>query len=75
MTFTATAAGCSAPEYRFWILPAGGNWQMVRDYGTGAWTWHTAGSVSGNYTISVWARAVGSPASWETAKETAFTLQ
>ena len=28
----------------------------------------------GNYTISVWARSVGSTASWETAKETPFTL-
>ena len=61
--------------FRFWILAPGGNWQMVRDYGTCAWSWNTAGNVPGSYTISVWARAIGSTASWETAKETPFTLQ
>jgi hypothetical protein len=48
---------------------------MVRDWGTGAWAWNTAGNLLGSYMISVWARATGSAASWETAKETPFTLQ
>ena len=75
MTFTALATGCATPEYRFWILAPGGGWQMVRDWGNGPWTWNTSGNGLGNYPISVWARAVGSTASWETAKETPFTLQ
>ena len=74
VSFTATAAGCATPEYRFWILGPTGGWQMVRDFAAGPWTWNTTGSSPGNYTISVWARAVGSTASWETYKETPFTL-
>ena len=75
VAFTATAAGCTTPEYRFWVLPPGGGWQIMRDWGSGTWTWNTSGNVAGSYTISVWARNVGSAASWETYKETPFTLQ
>ena len=74
VAFTATAAGCATPEYRFLLLPPGGGWQVAREWGTGAWTWNTTGAPLGNYTISVWARSVGSAASWEAYKETPFTL-
>ena len=72
--FTATAVGCTTPEYRFWKLAPGGNWQLVRDWGAGSWTWDTTNNPTGNYTISVWARAVGSANSWDAYKETPYTL-
>jgi hypothetical protein len=62
ITFTATATGCSYPEYQFFLQAPGTNagWTLVRAYGGPTWSWSTAGVASvGPYQIDVWARAVG----------------
>ncbi len=69
VTIYATNPGCPNPEYRFWILPPGGNWTMVKDYSTGTYNyldvWNTAGPLggtyypAGTYYAGVWVRPSG----------------
>jgi hypothetical protein len=57
VTITGTAAGCPHPNYQFWILAPGGNWQLSQIYSSTAYlTWDTTGLPAGTYTFSVWAR-------------------
>ncbi|HLQ62957.1 MAG TPA: glycosyl hydrolase family 18 protein, partial [Candidatus Acidoferrales bacterium] len=62
VTLSATAAGCSNPEFAFWVQPFGGAWSLLRGYGpTPTLTWNTAGLAAGTYALNVWVRAQGSP--------------
>ncbi len=64
--FTATATGCPAPTYEFWLLAPGGAWSIVQAYSTsGTWTWNTSGLPGGTYLLDVYARQSGSTASYE----------
>jgi IPT/TIG domain/Cysteine-rich secretory protein family len=58
VTFTATAAGCSSPQYQFWILPPGSStWQIKQAYSSMAvFSWNTTGLPAGQYLYTVWAR-------------------
>jgi len=58
VTVTASAAGCSTPLYRFWLLaPGGASYVMVRDYSsTATFTWTTTSLATGAYRFSVWAK-------------------
>jgi len=59
--YTATAAGCSNPEYEFWLLRPGGSWTPVQGYSsTATFTWNTAGLPAGSYQFVVWVRQHGS---------------
>ena len=73
VTFTATAAGCSAPRYEFWeLVPPSTAWNIVKPYGTGnTYTWDTTGK-SGAYRFGVWAKQNGSTASHDTYGQTTF---
>jgi spore germination protein YaaH len=57
ITMTASASGCTNPQFRFWIQTPGGAWSVVRDYSTSpTYTW-TNTATPGNYRIEVDARA------------------
>src|SRR5262249_15478107 len=84
VVFTATAAGCPSPLYRFWLLSPGGSaYTMVQDYSASAtFNWNTTGLVPGTYHLSVWARDANSAGAsgnasgrWDTYNgSTAYTL-
>jgi len=59
ITFTAGGSGGVAPrQYKFFVQPAGGAAQMVRDWSTTTtYTWTPA--TAANYTVIVWARSAG----------------
>lgn len=66
ITWTATATAVAGTiEYEFWVYSVTtATWQVMRAYGTSAsavWTPATAGQ----YTVQVWARAVGNSQSYE----------
>jgi len=72
VTWTATATNNLGPvEYRFYLYKKTG-WVMVRDYGpSNTYTWTpTVSDVGTPYFLQVWARAVGSTASYEAFKGT-----
>jgi subtilisin family serine protease len=51
-------------EYKFWAYRAeGATWSVLRDYGASAMNWTPM--QAGTYTLQVWARSVGSAASYE----------
>jgi FtsP/CotA-like multicopper oxidase with cupredoxin domain len=76
ITFDATATGGSGtPEYQLWVWnPVAGSWSSSA-YGTSPLTWTTTGLPAGTYDIRVWARNVGSTASYEAYTGTTYVLQ
>jgi spore germination protein YaaH len=73
--FAATATGCSAPRYEFWLGYPNGTWVMKRAWGGAAWSWDSTGAPVGTYSIHVWANQSGDPtATWQTYAEQTFTL-
>jgi hypothetical protein len=62
ITFTASASGCSAPLYQFWMLaPGSSTWTIAQPYSSNAtFTWKTGGLGPGSYTYTVWVRNAGS---------------
>ncbi len=69
VTLTASGATCGGgqtAEYRFYHIVDYGPAVMIRDYNTSAVAnWDTTGLASGSYAVLVYARAVGSAASFE----------
>jgi acid phosphatase len=65
VAFTPTSTRCSAPQYEFWLMAPGGAWILKQGYGSGGWTWTTAGLAPGTYQVGVWARQSGSTASYD----------
>ena len=65
VTFTATASGCTTPQFKYWILPPGGSWTVARDWGPAVFAWTTTGLAAGTYRVTVYARATGSTADYE----------
>jgi hypothetical protein len=66
VTLSAQASGGSGPyEYMFWIRKEGGSWVAVRGYSSStSYSWNTTG-FSGTNQIQIWARNMGSSASYE----------
>jgi streptogramin lyase len=77
ITFTATALGCSTPNYRFFIAPPStGVFAQVQPFGAGnTFVWNTAGLAPGPYQVGVWARQQGSTASYEAFAFITFQIQ
>ena len=60
VTISATASGCTMPEYAFYYRLFGqGTYTLLRDFGSSSVTWDTSG-LAGTYQILVQARGVGS---------------
>jgi hypothetical protein len=76
INLSTAAAGCSAPQYRYWIYPgAGGTWQMLRDFSTvGTYNWNTAGLKPATYSLDVWVRQGGSTAAYDTFGLMSFSV-
>ena len=75
VTFTATSAGCSSPQYEFWGQAAGGPWNLLRAYGAAAsFTWDSTGAAPGPYNIAVWAEPAGSLSDYDQYAVTPFSV-
>lgn len=75
VTITGAAAGCPSPQFRFWVLPPGGPWQMVQDYGVASsFTW-TAPPTPGVYHLEVDARDATSVGAYDAAATILYTVQ
>jgi hypothetical protein len=73
INLNATAAGCSSPQYKYWIGYSNGTWQVLRDWGAAAFTWNTNPAAGGHYLIHVWANQVPS-STWEAFAEAKVNL-
>jgi hypothetical protein len=74
-TASGAGAGCSNPQYEFWMLPPGGAWTVVQPYSSNpTFTWHTTGQGAGAYLFSVWARNAGGTRSYEAFSTVSYTL-
>jgi hypothetical protein len=62
VTVTASAPGCPAPLYEFWLLaPGAGLYTMAQAYGSSPdFNWSTTGLATGTYRFTVWVRDAGS---------------
>jgi len=76
ITFTANATGGTIPQYFFtWRNPVTGAWNVGQAYSdTSSWTWDTTGLPAGTYTVQVWAKSLGSTATYEAYQSTSFIL-
>ncbi len=70
----SATCGNQPSEFKFWMLPPGGSWTMLRDWGNDNFTWNTRGLVPGTYQLNVWVRVIGSSAPYEAYAQTAYTL-
>jgi hypothetical protein len=55
ITFTAATNNCPDPQFRYWIRPPGGSWQVVQDYGQGSgaiYSWTTGTAITTQWTGS-----------------------
>jgi hypothetical protein len=75
ITFTAGGIGGSGSyEYKF-VLNIGSTSTVVRDYSSSnTWAWNTGGVAAGTYTVLVYVRNAGSPATYETAKGISYSI-
>jgi hypothetical protein len=74
VTFTASAAACPAPQYRFWVQSPGGPWVVARDYATSPTFVWSGGANPGPYGIEVDVRALGSSVSYEAVKGLTYSV-
>jgi N-acetyl-anhydromuramyl-L-alanine amidase AmpD len=74
ITFTGATSTCTNPNYRFWIRPPGGAWQIVQDYGTAnTFTW-TGTAYAGAYAAEVDVRQQTSDVVYDSVRNIAYTL-
>jgi len=67
VTFTASATGCTSPQYQFLLLPPGGAWAVVQPYSASAtWLFDSSKYANGNFQVGVWARQAGSSSRYQT---------
>jgi hypothetical protein len=66
VVLTASAAGCPAPKYEFWVQYLDGTWHMIQGFGGATFNWSTKGLAPGSYEVHVWANQQGaSTATWQ----------
>ncbi len=71
ITWTASASGPAALQYRFWRKDNGA-WTMVRDYSAlNTYSWTPAAGDLGTHAIIVWVKNSSSPAAWDAWTPTA----
>ncbi len=76
VNWTASAAGCSTPNYQFRIRPPGGAWTVAQDYSAiPTFAWDTTTASSGTYDFQVWIRAAGSVADYQTYAAASYAVQ
>jgi hypothetical protein len=68
-------AGCTAPQYQFWIRDPAAVWHIAQPYSTGSsFAWNTALQSAGTYLVGVWVRQTGASASYEAYSFVTYTL-
>lgn len=76
VTLTASAAGCLAPQYRYYMRgPGSPNWVIVQDYGSPAGANYSFRTTAGTYQFQVWAREAGSALGYEAYRSYAVAIQ
>ena len=74
VTFTPQQTGC-VHQYKFWLLPPGGSWRIVQQYGVApTWVWNTASYGPGSYQVGVWEGSAAAPTRYESYAITTFSL-
>jgi hypothetical protein len=73
VAWTASSV-CSSPQFQFYLLPPGGSWALVRDWGSADYSWNTTSLSSGTWTLEVRARQVGSSATYESVVTQTYDL-
>lgn len=62
-------------QYRWWILPPGGTWQLVQDFSSSTtFDWNAAGKAPGNYKVGVHARTADGSKTFSGAPAFDFTV-
>ncbi len=79
IVLTAVAAGCTNPQYRFYVRDAAGTWNIVHDFSSAAtYSWGPGLPVRtsnpGTYLLGVWARQPGSANSYDAFFFVTFSL-
>jgi kumamolisin len=75
ISFTASATGCTTPQYRFWVGSPSGVWTVVQDYSPNTtFNWTTAGLAPGTYTIWLDVHALGGTGT-EAFARTLFSIE
>src|SRR5207245_9373200 len=60
VSFVASSAICSKPQYQYCVQYLDGSWNMLRAFSIDpTWAWNTSGLAPGTYTVHVWANQVG----------------
>ncbi|HET7420395.1 MAG TPA: hypothetical protein VFL27_08440 [Candidatus Dormibacteraeota bacterium] len=74
--FTATASGCSSPQFEYWVQYLDGSYHVLRAFSSvPTFDWNTAGFAVGSYPVIVWANQAGDPTStWEASASSTVTL-
>jgi hypothetical protein len=76
VVLTATSSCPGTPEYKFWMLPPGGTWTVLRDYApSNTYNWLVSGKPAGNYQLEADVRDQGSMDTWEAHANISYTLQ
>lgn len=68
VSLTASSAGCSNPQYEFWVMYPDGTWHLIQGFGGATFNWNTIGLAPGSYLVHVWANQTGA----STARYEAF---
>jgi hypothetical protein len=74
ITWTASAAGCPNPRYRFWEFDPGSRWSMVVDYSAAnTFTWNSP-NISGSYAFEVDVRDVSETSTYDVVSNKTYNL-
>jgi streptogramin lyase len=80
ITFTAGVAGCTNPQFRFYIRDLAGIWHIAQDFSsTATYNWTNTStpvdtSEPGTYLIGLWAKGAGSANTYDDFYFLTFTL-
>jgi YVTN family beta-propeller protein len=75
VTFTATAVGCSSPEYRFQVYNPSSGWSVQRDWAASpAFAWNTNTTIANPFYVHVDARQAGSGPNGQTGTSIGYRL-
>jgi spore germination protein YaaH len=75
VTFSAAVTCQGTTEYRFWMKPPTGAWNIVQDYpGTSTFKWDTTGKGYGTYSVEIDVRTQGTGITYESVQSMAYTL-
>jgi len=66
INFSTSVSGCPTPNYAYFIQDPSGTWTLKRPYSTDpTFAWNTTGLAPGTYTVHIWTKQRGAPASYE----------